>query len=140
MEQDLPITVTSQGLFEAGDKSSEFLMTKLEAWLNFKALQANWYGDENLVVSIHITIMPEKVFLDNQVDKSLKWQSLSNINTTALFNHDEPSKTFRSFLMLSNDELNEAMANPAKVETMLQKKLATTVNHFASFYSLALLS
>lgn len=136
MEQDLPITVTSQGLFEAGDKSSEFLMTKLEAWLNFKALQANWYGDESLVVSMNIVIMPEKVFLDNKVDKSLKWQTFSSNTTTALFNHDPENFRFKSFLMLSNDELNDAMSNPKKVEDMLQKKLGTVANHFGEFYKL----
>ena len=136
MDHNLPITVTSKGLFEAGDKSSEFLMTKLEAWLNFKALQANWYGDEDLVLTINVSIMPEKLFLDNQVDRSLKWQSLSSNTTTALFNHNESITSFTCFLMLSNDELNETMAKPQKVEDMLQNKLATVANHFGEFYEL----
>ena len=85
---------------------------------------------------MNIVIMPEKVFLDNKVDKSLKWQTFSSNTTTALFNHDPETFRFKSFLMLSNDELNDAMSNPKKVEDMLQKKLGMVANHFGEFYKL----
>ncbi|NVK24347.1 MAG: hypothetical protein HWE10_05420 [Gammaproteobacteria bacterium] len=136
MDHNLPINVTSEGLFEKGDKSSNFLMTKLSAWLNFETMKVDWYGDEDLVLKVDFTLMPEQVFLDNQVDNSQMWQTFSDVDTTALFHHDESNTTINTFVMLSNDELNHVMAKPNQVEPLVQNKLKKLINHFATLYNL----
>ena len=136
MEDELPITVTSKGLFEASDKSSQYLFTKLEGWINFQGLRANWYADENLVVKMNIVILPEDLFLDNEVDRSKTWQTISNKDFTAIYHHDEFNTSFDSFIMLSNDEIEYAMNHGKEVESIFQNKLKTLVNSLVGFYRL----
>lgn len=136
MNNDLPIKVDSKGLFEAGDKSSKFLMTKLEAWLNFKALSANWYADESLVISMSLTLLPEVQFLNQQVDNDKQWLSISEKSVTAIYTHYKDNHSFESYIMFSNEELNKAMENPRNVENMLQIKLASAANKMAQHYHL----
>lgn len=134
MTEALPITFTTQGLFESGDSKSEFLITKLEGWLNYRGLCANWYADEAMIASMAICLLPEKIFLNHQVDQGKTWSTLDN--PTALFHHNTEKRHFKCYLMFSNEEIDHAMKAPASLEQTLQIKLAATVNHFASFYHL----
>ena len=135
MTEALPISFSIEGLFEPGDSKSAFLVSKLEAWLNYRGLCANWYADETLVVNMNICLLPEKHFLSKQVDQDKSWQSLSE--PTALFHHNKDKHLFDCFLMFSNQEIEQAMANPQELEHMLQIKLAAIANHFAKEYHLA---
>lgn len=135
MTEALPIRFSIDGLFEAGDANAEFLVTKLEAWLNYRALCANWYADESLVVTISIELLPERLFLAKEVDQSQAWQS--NENPTALYLHDQQQRHFECYLMLSNQQIDQAMQAPAKLEHTLQLRLAAIVNLFAKHYHLA---
>jgi hypothetical protein len=136
METDLPITLNIKGLFEANDKSSAFLISKLEAWLNFKALGANWYGDETLVVNIDFTILPESQFMDLQLDTADNWIPINLPGLTAVYNHDMSKQHFSCMVMFSNDELSEAMKDGSKVESTFQLKLAAAANVLATYYDL----
>lgn len=135
MTEALPITFTTKGLFEAGDNKSEFLISKLEAWLNYRGLCANWYADESMVTSMAFCLLPEKLFLSHQVDQNKAWSTLNE--PTALFHHDESTRHFECYIMLSNEEIDQAMKAPQTLEQKLQVKLAAVANHFASFYHLA---
>jgi hypothetical protein len=136
MDTDLPITLTTKGLFEANDKNSQFLISKLEAWLNFKALGANWYGDESLVVNMNFTILPEHQFLDLQVDSDKNWIPINLPGLTAIYNHEMSKQSFICMIMFSNDELNVAMKDSAQVENTFQLKLAACANVLATYYHL----
>lgn len=135
MTEALPITFSIKGLFEPGDSRSEFLISKLEAWLNYRGLCANWYADESLVVNMDICLLPEKLFLSQQVSQDKNWQSLSD--PTAIYHHDSQNHLFECYLMLSNQEIEQAMASPNELEHKLQIKLAAVANTFASKYHLA---
>lgn len=135
MAEALPISFTSKGLFESGDTKSEFLISKLEAWLNYRGLCANWYADESLVVNMSICLLPEKLFLSHQVEPNKQWQSLQE--PVALYHHDKEQHFFDCYLMLSNQEIEQAMAKPQTLEHTLQLKLANVANHFANKYHLA---
>lgn len=135
MSEALPISFTIRGLFESGDSKSEFLVSKLEAWLNYRGLCANWYADETLVVNMNICLLPEKLFLSQQVDQDKDWQSVTE--PTALFHHNKDEHCFDCFLMFSNQEIEQAMSKPQELEHKLQVKLAAIANHFANHYHLA---
>lgn len=136
MQSDLPITLTTKGLFEAGDKNSQFLISKLEAWLNFKALGANWYGDESLVVNIDFTVLPESQFMDLQLDTEQSWVPINLPNLTAVYHHDMSKHHFTCMVMFSNDELSAAMKDGSQVENTFQVKLAACANVLAVYYHL----
>ncbi len=136
MDTDLPITLTTKGLFEANDKSSGFLISKLEAWLNFKALSANWYANEAMIVKMAFTVLPEAHFMDLQVDSKDNWIPITTASLTAVYRHDLTAKQFTCFIMLSNEELNQAMKDGSKVEGNFQTKLAEAANTLAHYYHL----
>lgn len=54
MQQRLPITIAADGQFS---KSLNPLLTKLEKWINFQALKADWYSNENRLLSFDFTLI-----------------------------------------------------------------------------------
>ncbi len=135
MAEALPITFTTKGLFESGDDKSDFLISKLEAWLNYRGLCANWYADEALVVNMSICLLPEGLFMSQQVEQNENWQTIKE--PIAIYRHDKSRFHFDCYLMISNQEIDEAMKAPQQLENKLQIKLAAVANHFASQYHLA---
>ena len=131
----LPITVKAEGLFEQNDKSSQFLVSKLEAWLNFQALCADWYANDKLVVKLNFTILPETTFYQHQLDANKTWQNLTT--PLAVYHHDTNVRSFSIYLMLTKEDISSAMEAPQKVEEMLQTKLASTANQLISEYHLS---
>lgn len=135
MSESLPLTVKSEDLFEQGDRSSSYLLTKLEAWLNFQALCANWYADESSIVQCHFTFLPEQSFYHKELNSDITWHNLKQ--PMLVYSHDKTNKTFNVFVMLSKDELNTAMNNPKNVEVMLQNKLSQSANQLVAEYKLS---
>jgi|GEM_PF-6812029 len=54
MQQGLPITIAADGQFS---NSLKPLLTKLEMWINFQALKADWYGNEDYTLSFDFTLV-----------------------------------------------------------------------------------
>ena len=54
MQQGLPITIAADGQFS---NSLKPLLTKLEMWINFQALKADWYGNEDCTLSFDFTLV-----------------------------------------------------------------------------------
>ncbi len=54
MQQELPITIAADGQFS---NSLKPLLTKLEMWINFQALKADWYCNEDFTLSFDFTLV-----------------------------------------------------------------------------------
>ena len=54
MQQGLLITIAADGQFS---NSLNPLLSKLEAWINFQALKAGWYGSEDCILSFDFTLI-----------------------------------------------------------------------------------
>lgn len=54
MQQGLPITIAADGQFS---NSLKPLLTQLEMWINFQALKADWYGNEDYILSFDFTLV-----------------------------------------------------------------------------------
>ena len=54
LQQGLPITIVADGQFSDSLKP---LLTQLEMWINFQALKADWYGDEDFILSFDFTLV-----------------------------------------------------------------------------------
>lgn len=135
MPNDLPITLKIKYLFEESDHKASRLITKVEAWLNFRALAANWYADENKVIEIDFTVMPESKFLEQEVDE--KWQQVKLSTGLAVYLHNKPKCHFNCFVMLANEEIKNLMKQPETLETFLQQRLAEVASHLGQSYQLA---
>ena len=54
MQQNLPITIVADGQFS---DSLNPLLSKLEMWINFQALKANWYGNEDCILTFDFSLI-----------------------------------------------------------------------------------
>jgi len=54
LQQGLPITIAADSRFSSSLKP---LLTQLEMWINFQALKADWYGNEDFVLSFDFTLV-----------------------------------------------------------------------------------
>ena len=54
MQQGLPITIAADGQFS---NSLKPLLARLEMWINFQALKADWYGNEDCILSFDFTLV-----------------------------------------------------------------------------------
>ena len=54
MQQGFPITIVADGQFSDSLKP---LLTQLEMWINFTALKAEWYGNEDYILSFDFTLL-----------------------------------------------------------------------------------
>ncbi|QYJ86930.1 hypothetical protein K0I73_04115 [Shewanella mesophila] len=54
MQQGFPITVAADGQFSS---SLNPLLTQLEMWINFQALKADWYSNEDFILSFDFTLV-----------------------------------------------------------------------------------
>ncbi len=128
-DADLPITVTSKGMFESNDENAVFLMEKLQGWINFQALAANWYSDENNIVTIKITLMPEKAYLRCDEQSSDLWRPIQTSGLSALLMANENLNTHCCIVAIGNADLKEMMDDGKKVEPNLQALLVSACNY-----------
>jgi hypothetical protein len=54
MQQELPITIVAEGKFS---NSLKPLLIQLELWINFQAVKADWYGNEDCILSFDFTLV-----------------------------------------------------------------------------------
>jgi len=120
---DLPITIVADSKFPDSLKPS---INKLEMWLNFQALKANWYGDESFILTFNFTIL--RTLEEKQ-------QHLLDHNYTVEFGYafyyDEVALTTTAYI---------AVADLAKqkvgVEKAIKNRLTTVTNKIAAQYAL----
>jgi hypothetical protein len=54
MQQGFPMTVAADGQFSS---SLNPLLTQLKMWINFQALKADWYRNEDFILSFNFTLV-----------------------------------------------------------------------------------
>ncbi|GIU27464.1 hypothetical protein TUM4644_24370 [Shewanella colwelliana] len=54
MQQGFPITITADSQFSSSLKP---LLAQLEMWLNFQALKADWYSNEDFILSFYFILV-----------------------------------------------------------------------------------
>ena len=136
MNDNLPIRLNCQGIFEADDPASTSLIERVEAWMNFTAMFLDWFSDESKIVKCQLRLLPQEQYLSQVQLKKDDWQSESNTNIKAHYQHQTAIKQSQLLVMLTNDEIDEAMRSPESLEPMLKLKLSHCINIIAEHYQL----
>ena len=126
-QEQLPIVVSIKGLFEPNDKSALFLIEKLQAWLNFRALTNNWFVNENSIVSVKLEVMPEPIFDSHVKSLSGPWNSFTINNDDAIALNQ--GLQFHCCLKLNNEDVKKMMGDGKIVEPLMQLKLTACINY-----------
>jgi len=136
MEESLPIVVKTSALFDANDDKSSFLIEKLQAWINFVALSAQWFADESKVINIHLTLMPEKPYLALPQQSSDGWIKIKEAGLSGLKKCETGNTYFEAIIAINNQDLKEMMEDGTTVEPQLQSLLLSACNYLTAHLSL----
>jgi len=116
---------------------------KLEAQLNFQTLTANWYGDENNILSIFLYLETEESFIFHK--KALKENNEKSENEFVEYSDDVVSCFYQTenkvvtHILLTANELNLLTKSPKILAVFLQTKLLKVLNLTAKKLALPLL-
>lgn len=139
LNETLPISVSFQRIFAAGNPAAEKLQIKLEAWANFQALAANWFANEENIYQMAIVIAQtnDKSQSDEESARPNDYPySLANDKFTLYWRKQTDNKRFNMLVALKPDAIEELMAEPSKVSAKLQHCLGTSLNLAAEQLSL----
>lgn len=85
MTELLPITITPCGELTFQFDNIKSVTNKLEAEFNFHTMTANWYGDEEDIIFIHLHLNSPPSFIQQQ---EIKQQAASQHQEVTIFSDD----------------------------------------------------
>ena len=125
-DEALPITIIADNQFSSSLKP---LLKKLEIWLNFQALKANWFADEDFILSFHFT------FIKTLEAKSQYFQENNyTIEPGYAFSYNENNLTTTAFIAIA-----DLAKNPKNIEQKIKERLTKVANIIAKKHDFFLL-
>ncbi|MBU2881339.1 hypothetical protein KO525_03485 [Psychrosphaera sp. B3R10] len=129
MQEQLPITINSVGVFERDEQQQAPLFVKLEAWFNFQALTLNWYSDESKIHSFAFVFIADNQIDKLQVDSPEDW-TVSQLDHTQVLIKPSGYHTDVKFI-LANADLKQMMDGAMPVERFFRAIALTIINQQA---------
>lgn len=125
-EEMLPITITADEDFSSALRP---LLHKLEMWINFQALKADWYGDENHVLTFHYMFV--KTLDDKKQDMAVdNWV----IEKGFAYHYQNSNLTTNAFI-----EITDLVKNQTGVEQAIKSRITRVANAVAKKHGLVAL-
>ncbi|QTH64151.1 hypothetical protein J1N51_01290 [Psychrosphaera ytuae] len=118
--EDLPIIVDVKGLFDLKDHKTAAMLERVNAWINFQALGANWFADESAIPSFYIELYPENQYLQQSKQLSAGWNTATGGGFTGIVSCDLDTLQFKCIAAIANQDLKEMMDDGSIVESNLQ--------------------
>lgn len=125
----LPITVNVKSLFDTSDHKTAAMLERVNAWINFKALGANWFCDESKITTIEITLFPESHYLKIPELADPNWSKVLNGGFTGVQKNNTDALSFICIAAIANADIKEMMDNGQLVEQNLQQLCRTICNY-----------
>ncbi|WP_415227625.1 hypothetical protein [Psychromonas sp.] len=118
MQQGLPITIAADGQFS---NSLKPLLNKLEMWINFQALKANWYGNEDCILSFDYTLV-------RTLEEKIKHLTADNwiVGSGYAYHYDSSSLTTTAFIAVG--DLGQSSVG---IEQAIKARLTAVANIIA---------
>ncbi|MCG9739633.1 hypothetical protein L1D32_15830 [Shewanella insulae] len=148
MQQGFPITITADDRFSSSLKP---LLAQLEMWINFQALKADWYGNEEHVLTFDFTLvrsLAEKAehLTSAQADTQEKNENGEGRAAAALekswraelgyaYQYDDTSLTTTAFIAV-----DDLVQGGVGIEQGIKARLIAVVNSIAHQHGLIALS
>ena len=127
MQQRLPITIAADGQFS---NSLTSLLSKLEAWINFQALKAGWYGSEDCILSFDFTLI-------RTLEEKTQHLTAGNwiIESGYAYHYNNSHLTTIAFIAV--DDLAQSGVD---IERAIKARLATIANMIAAQHGFSALA
>ncbi|WP_299793117.1 hypothetical protein [uncultured Shewanella sp.] len=135
LQQELPITIAADSRFSSSLKP---LLTELEMWLNFQALKADWYGDEEFVLNFDFTLIRSLDEKMQQLEAAGASCNTSNGSAAAWniekgYAYHYESSNLMTTAFIAVDDLLEAGVG---IEQGIKDRLTAVANSVASEHGL----
>lgn len=133
MQIDLPITISLHK-----DVSDQFeklpsIINKLEAQFNFRTMTAGWYGDENNIVEICLSIESNQCFLSILANENLQ-DKMMLADDVVSFDNGEKKKCY---IAITESEELLLTEHPKLLTPFFDKKLTKVLNLIAENLAIA---
>ncbi|QBG36922.1 hypothetical protein [Litorilituus sediminis] len=137
MTEQLPIRLKANDELRAQFAKIHSQVNKLEAQLNFHALTANWFGDEEAILSIELFIESAISFNDKvQVLQSESSSAITFLSDDVFYLTVLDSEPLQYYVALTDKEAGLMQEKPPLVAGLLQMKLTKVLNEIAAKHAL----
>ncbi|QFU24182.1 hypothetical protein FM038_019855 [Shewanella eurypsychrophilus] len=116
LQQSLPITIGADPRFS---KSLKPLLRQLEMWINFQALKADWYGDDNFILSFDFTLVRS---LEEKQLTADSWV----VETGYAYHYESSNLTTIAFIAI-----DDLVRDGAGIEQEIKARLTAVANTIA---------
>jgi mRNA-degrading endonuclease YafQ of YafQ-DinJ toxin-antitoxin module len=118
MQQALPITIVADGQFS---KALSPLMSQLEMWINFQALKADWYGNEDCSLSFDFSLI-------RTLEEKAQHMSADNwvVESGYAYHYNRSNFTTIAFIAIA-----DLVQNGVGIEQAIKSRLTAVANIIA---------
>ena len=140
MTEQLPITITINSELLDTFSKIQSVCNKLEAQFNFQTLTANWYGDEENILTIQLSLETPTSFrvrqdeLQNIASHEIAVKHFSDDVVSSMSNTEQQ---LHCYIAMTTSELDLLIAQPKLLAGFIQIKLHKVLNLIAEKQSLA---
>ena len=127
MQQGLPITIAADSQFS---NSLTPLLSKLEAWINFQALKADWYGSEECILSFDFTLI-------RRLEEKAQQLAAGNWIVESGYAYHYNSSSLTTIAFIAVDDLTQS---GVAIERAIKARLAAVANIIALQHGLSALA
>lgn len=126
MQEQLPITLNSCGIFDNDEKTQAAIFVKMEAWFNFQALTLNWYSDESNIHTFHVVFMSDTASDRLEIENPTQWHVSQLEKTNIILRHDNANTEIK--LVIHSDDLKQMMEGKVPVAPFFQNLALSVIN------------
>jgi hypothetical protein len=126
-DETLPITISADESFSTALTP---LLHKLEMWINFQALKANWYGDEACVLTFHYTIVRTLAEKASEMSEA-EWQ----VDQGFAYHYHSDTLTTQAFIAIA-----DLVQQKTGIEQAIKSRLTRVANAIAKQHDLTIIA
>ncbi|WP_022942822.1 hypothetical protein [Psychromonas hadalis] len=118
MQQDVPITIKADGQFSSSLKP---LLNNLEMWINFQALKADWYGNEDVTLCFDFTLI-------RRLEEKTPSLATGNWHVASGYAYHYESSNLTTIAFIALDDLLQSNVG---IEQAIKQRLINVTNSIA---------
>jgi hypothetical protein len=130
-QETLPIQIIADQTFSSALNP---LLNKLEMWINFQALKANWYGDDACILSFHFTLV--RALADDLSFISSEKNAEINKEDWIIDNHVAYCYQQKNLTTSAYIAVTDLIKTKTNIESDIKKRLIQVTNTIAKKHAL----
>tara|TARA_R110001583_G_scaffold11613_8_gene52204 strand:+ start:18152 stop:18562 length:411 start_codon:yes stop_codon:yes gene_type:complete len=130
-QETLPIQIVADQTFSSALNP---LLNKLEMWINFQALKANWYANDTCILSFHFTLVrtltDDLQFISKEMNAEIN-KKYWIIDKNIAYYYQENNLTTNAYIAVA-----DLIKTKTNIEAEIKKRLTQVTNSIAKQHAL----